>query len=313
MSRSVNRAGWIAPGTVWRSGSRTRPGELRLVPQTARFGPNSTAGFETRQAVPPNADHDLDRALLKDLNPTGGQLYASNSGASWSPGPLERDSPQSRLLVVCLPALAKFIKLWHDGCVARGGRSWCRLPTICLVLGLILLAGCGSSAGLSTARGGANPESIHLPKATRLPVTAEDVTSLTKAFVRYMQLPPTCPAVQKKGYTSVATEDDTGTSWALALFLPAPGCIIYRLPYFGEPPGPGPNGGYPYPAATILAFATGQRSVFSKLPGQPWQMDSLSGKPFPCPAPLGAAPGVGNGALPLSVCLIIHLCVAAGS
>lgn len=169
--------------------------------------------------------------------------------------------------------------------------SWAsRRPAIVGLAALALAAGaCGASTGVSTAA----------PHATVAIASPADVAGLEAAFVSYWSEPSTCP-VTVTGPVRMAI-DASGTGWAMALVVPGGTCIGYDVGFFGEAPGPGPNGLHPVDISHGEPFSTGEPSVFMRKPGQAWVMDSLAGTPFPCPAPGGLAPGPGNGALPADV------------
>lgn len=122
--------------------------------------------------------------------------------------------------------------------------------------------------------------------------------AITAAFNSWEILPATCQGVIIPGTLRIATVKSTGVSWAIAAFEPAPGCSANLAPASpGGPPRPlGPEQIRPWsyvPQPTI--------GVFQRQPGQSWSMNSEGGRPFPCPAPGGRAPGPGNGALPPEV------------
>lgn len=177
-------------------------------------------------------------------------------------------------------------------CGARPGRSvgatW-RVAAV--VTGVLTLAsaGCGGTTRVATAT----------PHATVVAASAADIADLEAAFVSYWSEPSTCP-VTVRGPVRMAT-DASGTGWAVALMVPSGSCIGYQDRFYGQAPGPGPGGSYPTDISQGEPFSTGDPSVFMRKTGQAWVMDSLAGRPFPCPAPGGIAPGPGNGALPADV------------
>lgn len=122
-----------------------------------------------------------------------------------------------------------------------------------------------------------------------------DAPLIVSAFNSWEELPATCQALLVPGSLRVATLASTGVAWAMAAFKPVPDCSFTMGPASpGGPPRPirieqiGPWGREPQPPI----------GVFQRPPGQGWTMNSEGGKPFPCPAPGGIAPGPGNGALP---------------
>jgi hypothetical protein len=126
-------------------------------------------------------------------------------------------------------------------------------------------------------------------------LSANDPTLLAEAFAYWEQLPTTCPATMVAGSAKEATIIATGVSWAIASFEPAASCV---LPAMGAQPGStitlDPENAEPF-------FGGQPVGVFERAPGKGWMMNEEGGSPFPCPAPGGAAPGPGNGALPASV------------
>ncbi len=118
----------------------------------------------------------------------------------------------------------------------------------------------------------------------------------------YEGLQATCPATPVAGTTRVATIDATGVSWAIARLTYTPGnCKIYTVPLAGQTAKQvsGPD--------KLEPFANPETSVFERANGGPWYMTSQGGKPFPCPAPGGVAPGEGNGAIPKNVLDAWHM------
>ena len=138
------------------------------------------------------------------------------------------------------------------------------------------------------------------------PVT--DMAQLVNAFNSWEMLPTTCLAELISGSVRVATVPNTGASWAIANFRPPSDCVKTMR---SRTPGAtvtvplaqiGPWGRVPQPPV----------GVFERMRGGAWVMNDEGGRPFPCPAPGGSAPGPGNGALPASVLATWHLKYASG-
>lgn len=159
----------------------------------------------------------------------------------------------------------------------QGGR-WLRLS--------MLLAVCVTQLGACAARDRTSHEAV------------SEAPHITVAFNAYELLPATCEGVIIPGTLRVAKVGSTGVWWAMAAFEPEPACSHSLAPASaGGPPRPlkpeqiRPWGYVPQP--TI--------GIFQRLLGQSWSMNQEGGRPFPCPAPGGRAPGPGNGALPPEV------------
>lgn len=142
--------------------------------------------------------------------------------------------------------------------------------------------------------GGASP---NVPGAMATRPAAPDEAALITAFGKWEHLPTTCPATTVSGSERFATVTASGTEWAIAKFQPAPSCSYSLAPV--TPGGPeravAPNSIGPF------AEPGGPLGVFEKMTGGPWTMNEEGGRPFPCPAPDGAQPGLYNGALPAAV------------
>jgi hypothetical protein len=169
------------------------------------------------------------------------------------------------------------------------------------VASLLVLAGC-LSACAHTSTATSSPVSVGaraVAAAELTTATPADLTALEAAAESYWLLPSTCRVVPS-GDVRMAV-DASGTQWALVLIVPATTCLVWEPRLTGTPPGSGPGGDYPADLSHLEEFASTQDSTFMKPPGGMWTMGGLAGTPFPCPAPGGAAPGLGNGALPASV------------
>lgn len=156
---------------------------------------------------------------------------------------------------------------------------------------LLGLAACNSSHRVGSSDTAATSPAV----VSVTPLSTSDASAITQAFDSWESLPATCFGQIKSGTTQFAELSSSGIAWAIADFVPVAGCS-YSL----NPAGPGlaPR---PVPVSQIGPWGHAPVvGVFQKVFGT-WAMNDEGGKPFPCPAPGGAAPGPGNGALPVSV------------
>lgn len=180
--------------------------------------------------------------------------------------------------------------------------SFARIATIpkvvaALVLTVVVAACSGTTSLRAWLSGG----------ATVLTPSASDLTSLSNAFHAAYDFPSTCPIVITPGSYKFAS-DDNGTRWAFARFSPAPSCSLI-------------SGGKPVTDfAHVPPFnndPTGQTAItvrytFERPDDGSWQVNTGSGRPFPCPAPNGTPPGTGNGSFPKPVLQAWGLSYARG-
>ncbi len=145
----------------------------------------------------------------------------------------------------------------------------------------------GASSGTSPNQTGARTISPSL----------SDTSGIVGAFQHWEHLPATCAAEMVAGSEKVAVTN-AGVEWAIARFMAAASCT-YTL-------DPGRAGGQQRSVAPSRIGPFSEPSpplgVFEKAGSTAsWVMNDEGGSPFPCPAPGGAAPGNGNGAIPAAV------------
>jgi hypothetical protein len=186
----------------------------------------------------------------------------------------------------------------------------------------IALAACGASGVTRTASGttGGSAATTIVPAGNEGVTTTiadpagvdveklsdSDAQALVEAFESWEDLPSTCPAEIVPNSAKVAVISRTGDSWAIAAFEPAPSCVFPHVIGPGLPTStfdPQDHGPF-VPGITTIG-------VFEGSGGNAWVMNEEGGAPFPCPAPGGAAPGPGNGAIPGSVLTAWGLAYAA--
>lgn len=170
-----------------------------------------------------------------------------------------------------------------------------QLPTLPAASGAVLTADAsGAVAGTEygpppTAGGSAGAAASSLPGST------SDQIALMSAFNVREALPSTCLSQLVAGSDRYAALGST--DWAMARFQPVAGCTAALKP--ATPGGPA----RPLDPRQIGPFGVtnGVVAVFERPSGSTWTMNQEDGTPFPCPAPVGIAPGPDNGALPLAV------------
>jgi hypothetical protein len=171
-----------------------------------------------------------------------------------------------------------------------------QLPTLPLVPSAILIVA-GSTPSQAPA-GPTTSTTIGNPGDVTVGNPSSDLeTQLISSFDAWEGLPTSCQAALVPGTVKVATIKATGAIWAIARFRPAPDCSVILAPV--TPGGPGRS----VPPNQVGPFAEqgGPLGVFESSPNGSWIMNEEGGSPFPCPAPNGAKPGEGNGAVPSDV------------
>lgn len=174
---------------------------------------------------------------------------------------------------------------------------------IALLAACAIAGGCGTTQTVSTDPNGSSTAGV-----TGITASAADKAGLAKAFATWEFLPATCPAdavMVVPGSLRLATINASGVSWAIASFEPSSNCMDFDLP------GAGQIGRQPVDPHQLAGFYGSPLAVFERASGGQWVMDEEGGAPFPCPAPGGAAPGPGNGAIPLQVLTAWNLAYAA--
>lgn len=178
----------------------------------------------------------------------------------------------------------------------ESGHYLLQLPTAPSVPSAVLI--------VAPAVGPVDQPTFPAPKPSPVPGTIEparlvqaspsEERALEDAFGSWERLPPTCPAVVVSGSARFAKTTE-GVGWAMARFEPSPTCS-YSM-------APASEGGPRRSVAPkmIGPFGRSPIGIFEQQPGGSWNMNQEGGRPFPCPAPGGVAPGPGNGSLPASV------------
>lgn len=148
-----------------------------------------------------------------------------------------------------------------------------------------------------------SPDPGSIQPASLVQASAPDERALEEAFGSWERLPQTCPAVVVPGSARFARTPD-GVGWAMAKFEPSPTCSYSMAPVSEGGPrrSVAPN--------MIGPFGRSPVGIFEQQPGGSWSMNQEGGRPFPCPAPGGVAPGPGNGSLPASVLVAWRLVYA---
>lgn len=149
------------------------------------------------------------------------------------------------------------------------------------------IVGCGSGQVVRSGSGTTTSSGVAVVSPS-----AADTAAFNAAFAHFEDFPATCPFVQVPGTTDEAVVGSDGTSWAIASFAPSPSCVL-------------PGGLAHVNPSSLLPFAGSSGhppiGVFEKAPGGQWRVNAEGGSPFPCPAPGGQAPGLGNGSVPKDV------------
>lgn len=169
-------------------------------------------------------------------------------------------------------------------------RLW-RLGAACVLL--LTLSGCGGGVVASTRTGSGGSTSAVTTEAP----TATDTVQLDAAFASYERIVTSCAVEPQAGSVKIGVVNATGVSWAIAKFQPASTCVINSAaPIVGSD-----RTTTQINPDRLRVFADPPVGVFERSARGGWQMNQEGGIPFPCPAPSGIAPGLGNGAIPAEV------------
>lgn len=183
-------------------------------------------------------------------------------------------------------------------------RASCRWLTGALwVVGCCFLAACSTSQTLRTS-----PRRSSTTDVSVFTAAASDTLGIKEALGVWEKFPTTCPAsavAVVSNSIQLAKVNATGVSWAIAQFEPLSACKFVNLP------GANQTGLNYLDPHSLPGLAGSPIAVFERPDNGQWVMNGEGGAPFPCPAPGGAAPGPGNGAIPQQVLTAWNLSYAA--